>query len=329
MSPHAPNPPVYVVGAGAIGLYMAAHLSHVTEVVLVARGPRAERLAEEGFELAGADTGSYKLPVLTLATGLVIPPEAIVVIATKATDLEKLVAPLAAILHPEQTVALVQNGLGVHKFARTYLPQAQLVRVTCWVGVFMESPLRAVVAGAPLFELGVDDEAGEAAATLLVRLLNDANLRARLGGTVAEVEWRKALLNLAVSGICSVVDERNGAILESPELRAIVDDVLAEALPVAAAEGVVLGPPDIERVNLALQNTRENWNAMLQDLRRGAATEMAFLNAAVDRHARRHGLRAPVNATVARLIGHIARRRTRLLPPASADAASFSGFYSG
>jgi 2-dehydropantoate 2-reductase len=319
MSTHTSHPPVYVVGAGAIGLYMAAHLSAVTEVVLVARGPRAERLAEEGFELGGADTGSYKLPVLTLATGLVIPPEAIVVIATKATDLEKLVSPLAAILHPEQTVLLVQNGLGVHKFARTYLPAANLVRLTCWVGVTLEGQRRAVVAGAPLFELGVDDEACEALAYPLVSLLNEANLRARLGGTVAEVEWRKALLNLAVSGICSIVDERNGAALESPELRAIIDDILAEALPVAAAEGVVLGPADIERVDLAIQNTRENWNAMLQDLRRGTATEMAFLNAAVDRHARRHGLRAPVNATVARLIGHIARRRGRMLPAVAAS----------
>jgi ketopantoate reductase len=65
----------------------------------------------------------------------------------------------------------------------------------------------------------------------------------------------------------------------------------------------------------ALANTRDNWNAMLQDLRRGDATEMPYLNAAVDRLARRHGLVAPVNATVARLITHMARRRTRVALP--------------
>lgn len=312
MSDYVPHPPVYIVGAGAIGLYMAAHLSHLTDVVLVARGPRADWLAAEGFELAGADTGSYRLPVVKLHAGLEVPADALVIIATKATDLEKLVGPLTSILHPSQPVALVQNGLGVYKFARTYLPQAALVRVTCWVGVALEGPRRAVVAGAPLFELGIGDARSEAAAAELLALLNAANLRARTGGSVPEVEWRKALLNLAVSGICSVVDERNGAILESPELREIVDDVLAEALPVAAAEGVTLGAEDVERVYTALQNTRENWNAMLQDLRRGAVTEMPFLNAAVERLARRHGMRAPVNATIARLVGHIARRRSRL-----------------
>jgi 2-dehydropantoate 2-reductase len=305
-------PPVYVIGAGAIGLYLAAHLSHVTAVTLVARGPRAERLAETGFELSGADAGHYRLPVETLSPALTVPPDAIVLIATKATDLEKLVSPLAAILHPGQPVGLVQNGLGVHKFVRHYLPQAALARVTCWVGVSLEDGHRAVVAGAPLFEAGADDPAGEAAARAITRLLNAANLRAREGGPVAAVEWRKALLNLAVSGICSVVDERNGAILESPELKAIVADVLAEALPVAAAEGVELGDEDVERVFTALANTRENWNAMLQDLRRGGTTEMPYLNAAVDRLARRHGLQAPVNATIARLITHLSRRQTHV-----------------
>ncbi len=49
---------------------------------------------------------------------------------------------------------------------------------------------------------------------------------------------------------------------------------------------------------------------MLQALRRGQTTEMPYLNAAVDRLARRHGLVAPVNATVARLVEHLARRAT-------------------
>ena len=171
------------------------------------------------------------------------PEDAIVLVATKATDLEKLVAPLAAALHPGQAVGLLQNGLGGHKFVR------------------------------------------------------------------------KALLNLAVSGVCSIVGERNGVIMESPELRAIVDDLLAEAWPIAAAEGVVMGAEDVERLFTAIANTRDNWNAMLQDLRRGSATEMPYLNTAVDRLARRHGLTAPVNATVARLVGHLARDRARTAFP--------------
>jgi 2-dehydropantoate 2-reductase len=307
----ASYPPIYIIGAGAIGLYLAAHLSRVTNVTLVARGAHAQALMETGFELAGADAGFYRLPVVVMEPALVLPTKAIVLVATKATDLEKLVAPLAAALHPGQTVGLLQNGLGVHKFVRHYLPQAALVRVTCWVGVNLETGPRAVVAGAPLFELGADDAAGDEAAHLLMATLNAANLRARPGGTVAEVEWRKALLNLAVSGICAVVEERNGAIFESPELKAIVDDLLAEALPIALAEGVKLGAEDVERVFTAIANTRDNWNAMLQDLRRGAATEMPYLNTAVVRLGRRHGLAAPVNATVARLIAHLARDRTR------------------
>lgn len=306
-----PFQPVTVVGAGAIGLYLAAHLSRVTEVTLVARGTRAAALREQGFELAGADAGRYKLPTLALEDGLKLAPDGLVLIATKATDLEKLVGTLSAALHPGQGVALLQNGLGVQKFVRYYLPQAALVRATCWVGVALEDGRRAVVAGAPLFEMGADDPAGEAASEAMQALFNAASLRARPGGSVAEVEWRKALLNLAVSGVCAIAGERNGAILESPELRAIVEDVLAEALPVAAAEGVKLGDDDVARVFTAIANTRENWNALLQDLRHGHPTEMPYLNATVERLAKRHGLPAPVNATVARIVTHLTREAER------------------
>jgi 2-dehydropantoate 2-reductase len=298
-------PPITIIGAGAIGLYLAAHLSRVARVSLVARGPRAQALAEAGFELAGADAGRFNLPVAAHEAGRELDPAAILLVATKATDLEKLVGPLATALAPGQTVGLLQNGLGVHKFVRHYLPHATLVRATCWVGVTLEQGHRAVVAGAPLFEMGADQPE---AALALTEVFNAASLRARVGASVAEVEWRKALLNLAVSGICTVVGERNGTILESPELRAMVEDVLAEALPVAAAEGVALGPEDVARVFTAIANTRENWNAMLQDLRRARPTEMPYLNAAVDRLARRHGLTAPVNATVARFVTHLAGR---------------------
>lgn len=302
---------VYIVGAGAIGLYLGAHLSSIANVTLVAREPRASQLETDGFTLAGADTGHYRLPIQRVNSTLVLPPDALVLLAVKATDLEKLVGPLSHILHPGQAVGLLQNGLGVHKFVSTYLPHCRLVRITCWVGVNLHTPREAVVAGAPLFELGVDHPNCKDIEDNFLKLFNLANLRARVSGTVAEVEWRKALLNLAVSGICSLVDERNGAILESPELRELVEQILEEALPVAHAEGVVLGADDIERVFTALHNTRHNWNALLQDLRRGLDTEMPFLNAAVERFAKRHKLDAPVNGAIARLIAHVARRQSR------------------
>jgi 2-dehydropantoate 2-reductase len=133
-------------------------------------------------------------------------------------------------------------------------------------------------------------------------LLAGAGYPVTVAASIAACEWRKSLWNLAVSGPCALLDAVNGAILDVPELRALAETLLVEARAVAAAEGVALSDADLERVFASTEKTRANTNAMLQDLRRGAPTEIAFLNGAVARLAERHGLSAPTHAAVARLI---------------------------
>ena len=139
----------------------------------------------------------------------------------------------------------------------------------------------------------------------------------KIAPSIAACEWRKSLWNLGISGLCAALGERNGAILDSPPLQALAREVLAEARAVAAAEGVTLTDAEIARVFTATRTTRDNRGAMLQDLMRGQATEMPFLNLAVARLAVRHGLFAPVNAVVARLVEHCERR-----PPKTPAAAT-------
>ncbi|MFY0534925.1 ketopantoate reductase family protein [Nannocystis pusilla] len=107
-------------------------------------------------------------------------------------------------------------------------------------------------------------------------LLTAGGYPVTVAASVAACEWRKSLWNLAVSGPCALLDAVNGAILEVPQLRALAETLLAEARAVAAAEGVTLSDADLERVFASTEKTRANYNAMLQDLRRGAATEIDF-----------------------------------------------------
>ena len=130
----------------------------------------------------------------------------------------------------------------------------------------------------------------------------------RVAPSVAACEWRRSLLPLAINGLCAAFGERNGAILDSPPLHALARELLQEARLVAAAEGVTLTDEDLERVFAITESNRDGRNTMVQDLARGQATEMPFLNLAVARMAVRHGLFAPVNAVVARLVEHCERR---------------------
>lgn len=298
------SPPLYVVGAGAVGLHLAARLSSVTPVVLVARGPRVARLRREGFELTGAEQGTYHVPVVDIAEPL--PALADLLIAVKATQLTETLARLT--LGPQHTIGLCQNGLGIASVARAHAPAPARVRVACWLAVGLTTPTVVRVGGVFQVELAADDPAALHTRDRWHKLLAAAGYTVRIAPSIAACEWRKSLWNLGVSGLCAALGERNGAVLDSPPLQALARELLQEARTVAAAEGVTLTDADIERVFAATRSTHDNRGPMLQDLLRGQATEMQFLNLAVARLAVRHGLFAPVNAVVARLVEHCERR---------------------
>lgn len=297
-------PPLYIVGAGAVGLHLAARLSTVTPVTLVARGPRVGRLNRDGFELSGSEQGHFKLPVVAITEPL--PASADLLLAVKATELADTLTQLKP--GPQHTLGLCQNGLGIAALARMHAPAAARVRVGCWLGAGLATPINVRVSGVLQIELAADDPAALRTRDRWQRLLAAAGYPVRIVPSLAACEWRKSLWSLAVCGLCASLGERNGAILDSPPLLALARELLQEARSVAAAEGVLLSDDDIERVFASLRTSREHRNVMLQDITRGEATEMYFLNLAVARLAVKHGLFAPVNAVVARLVEHCERR---------------------
>ena len=299
------SPPLYIVGAGALGLHLAARLSTVTPVTIVARGPRAARLAREGFDLAGSEQGHFQLPVVDFAQPL--PASAELLLAVKATQLRETLHHLRP--GPQHALGLCQTGLGIAAMARALAPSAARVRLGCWLAVGLASPTVVRVGGVYQVELAADDPEALRTRDRWQRLLGAAGYPVRTVSSVAACEWRKALINLAVSGLCASLGERTGAIVDSPPLNALAREILQEARSVAAAEGVRLGDDDLERVFTSAANLRDSRNTMLQDVTRGESTEMQFLNLAVARLAVKHGLFAPVNAVVARLVEHVERRR--------------------
>lgn len=306
--------PIWIVGAGAVGLHLAARLAAVRPVTVVARGPRAELLAAEGFALTGAEERPARVPVVEVTRPWTPPAEAIVLVAVKATQLAETLEQVAPRLAPGQVVGLCQNGLGVAALARRHAAAARLVRVACWLGAHLAGPAAVRVAGVFRLELAADDPAVSSDLSELQAALMAAGYPVDRAPAIAACEWRKSLWNLAVSGACALMDEPNGAILDSPPLHALARDLLAEARAVAAAEGVALADEDLERVFVSTRSTRANVNAMLQDLRRGATTEMPFLNAEVARLAALHGLAAPTHAAIARLVAHRERRSAPAAP---------------
>src|SRR5947209_10622220 len=101
---------VCVVGAGAIGSLLAAHLSQVCEVWVLTRRPQhADALRSDGLRVSGKSEIVGR--VQATADAAELPDFDVGIIAVKATDLEHAGRRLTG-LAPGATMMTIQNGLG-------------------------------------------------------------------------------------------------------------------------------------------------------------------------------------------------------------------------
>jgi 2-dehydropantoate 2-reductase len=287
--PDPERPALWIVGAGAVGLYLAARLDAVADVTLVARGERARALRARGVRVTGRESTEARVRVAAIEERPRVPAGVTALVCTKAPAM--LEAMRSFDRTSESALGLCQNGLGVAAMAERAAPEAPLVRVACWFGASQTGPTEVSLAGMFQLELAAEGAAATRAADSLEGLLVAAGLPVSRASSIAACEWRKSLWNLAVSGPCALLDARNGAVLDDPALRALAAELVAEAVTVARAEGVELEPEGsgaaAQMVFASTEKTRDNFNAMVHDLRRGAMTEMPWLNAEVARRAAR------------------------------------------
>jgi 2-dehydropantoate 2-reductase len=111
--------------------------------------------------------------------------------------------------------------------------------------------------------------------------------------------WGKLAVNAAINPLTAILDIPNGDLLTSRSTQKLMEMASIEVEKVAKATGIHLPFEDVVgAVEEVVQRTARNYSSMLQDMRRGAPTEIEAINGAVIRAAGKAGLSAPVNQTL-------------------------------
>jgi 2-dehydropantoate 2-reductase len=122
----------------------------------------------------------------------------------------------------------------------------------------------------------------------------------------AEIEsliWGKLAVNAAINPLTAILDVPNGVLMKQPHTRTLIALAAREVAAVAAAKDIALPFDDVvTAVEDVVHRTARNHSSMLQDMRRGAPTEIEAINGAVVRTAERYGISTPVNQTLYLLV---------------------------
>ncbi len=299
-----------VIGAGSMGLLLQYLVQESESMHLIARESSCAAFAQEPLNVTGTLEGKLTIKCHSWSNLPTISPDAPIFVATKAHELPSVLKDLLPHIQPSNPIILMQNGLGIFSQAQEILPKNPIIRLLCYIGVRKVSPIHIHVAGIHKYELAGDKSNSEFLHNWQ-EILKHKGIDTAVSCEPIAAEWQKALWNLSINGLCSIIDEPNGAIADNPELNKIARGIVAEAVEIAKLEGIHLTTGHIEDVFKSLARTRANINATLQDLRAGRHPELEFLNGAVAKIAEKHGRRAPLNEAIFNLVTYLEKAGKR------------------
>ncbi len=332
-----------VIGAGAIGGTIGAHLARAGHGVLMVDSveEHVNAIERSGLTIEGTRTFQVRVPSVTVA-GMADalggrPPEA-VLLAVKAMHTSGALEPVVPLLGTESFVVSMQNGLNETVIANR-IGAEKTVGAFVNFGADYLGPGRIMFGGTGALYLGELDGRLTPRLQHLGAILKDAFLE---DTTLTQNIWGYLWGKLGYASMLfatAVVDETMAEVLADPRCRSLLANLAGEVVAVADAEGVRSEGFDGYDPNAMRFATPRDWDGIQRSLDRLAEfnrhslkqksgiwrdlavrrrrTEVDVQIGAVVDMGRRTGVRAPLNEQLVAVIhdledGRREMRRTNL-----------------
>lgn len=315
---------ICIVGAGAIGSYLACRLSRTdSEICVLARGTRAVAIRSLGITTTFEDGERVVVRPTVAETADSLGTQRYVFVCVKAYSVPEVALSLGPLLDPDTHVVFLQNGIPWWYFAGMtgdgsmdlLDPAGRIaatVRLERVVGCVTYANVRNVapgiaqhisddsfVLGSPVGEITQPLEA-------LSALLAAAGIDVRITERIRDEIWLKLWGSLAFNPISALTGMTMDEIISDPATRPTVVAMMAEARAVAERYGVSLRAGIDKRLETASKAGRFK-TSMLQDLEAGRRLEIDAIIGAVAEAAKRVDVKTPTIDAVLGLLRQKAR----------------------
>ncbi len=284
---------ILIVGTGALGSLFAARLAHA--------GNNVTMLGtwKEGLDAIRSDGVQYinsKGTQLSVRVNAIDSPRECMgikhaLVLVKAWQTQRAATQLRECLADDGLAVTLQNGLGNRE---TLFESLGLERVA----------LGVTTTGATLLGPGAVKAGGEGPISIeqnqavgpLEEALRVANFDVRVVADAQSLVWGKLVINSAINPLTALLRVTNGELLERPSAREVMGTLARETARVAYAEEIELPFEDpVAAAEEVARKTAANRSSMLQDVLRGAPTEIDAICGAVVAHGEKHHIPTPAN----------------------------------
>jgi 2-dehydropantoate 2-reductase len=305
---------IAVMGAGSIGLLLAAKLSSVTErlEIITRTEEQAAAIRREGISIEEESAiPADKFEVFSYENRSIQQQASneldFLVLAVKQSAIDKeLLTFILKYISPRTSVICFQNGMGHEDKLLTYLDKERILLAVTTEGAKKTGLFRVAHTGRGITELGYSCQGIGEKAVSTQKLFADAMMRAGFQVSLSKnmdiKVWSKLIINAVINPLTAVLQVQNGELLRSPSSQVLMLALYKEAISVTRAIRVDLPENLWETILQVCKQTANNQSSMLQDILHRRSTEIDSINGTLLRIAKQLKLELPVNETVFHLV---------------------------
>lgn len=285
-----------VMGAGAVGCYYGGMLARAgREVVLVGRPQHVEAIRRDGL-LMDTQTFREHVAIGTHLDAGGVEGAQLVLCCVKSTDTANAAAEMAPHLAPDAIVLSLQNGYDNAARLQELLGR-EVHPAVVYVATEMAGPGHLKHHGRGELVIGPFARSAEVVAEFA-----GAGVPVEISDKVAGALWAKLIINCVYNGLSAITQMPYGRIVQGEGVPAMMEDVVAECLAVAQADGVEV-PGDIRAAVAGISRSMATQiSSTAHDVARGRKSEIDHINGYVLRRGEALGIATPVNRAVHALV---------------------------
>jgi 2-dehydropantoate 2-reductase len=289
-----------IVGTGALASLFAARFAAADlPVTMLGNWPEGVRaLRDQGVHLVDTDGSESTYPVQVISSPEDHQHFSHALVLVKSWQTERTARQLVDYMQPDGRVLTLQNGLGNREILAHYFGEDHVYTGVTTSGATLLGPGRVHARG-----IGTISLLDHGEMRVYADWFQHAGFSVKTFSDMEGLIWGKLVVNAAINPLTALLGVPNGELLKLNTARVLMANTAREVAAVSTAKGVPLpfNEPDVEVEEVARQ-TAKNHSSMLQDIQRGAPTEIDAICGAIVETGTQLGVPTPINDTLYQLV---------------------------
>ena len=237
MTPREPAFEFAILGAGALGSILGAHLARRgRRVAMLSSARRAAEIAERGLRIRGLER--FEQPVAAFSDATRCAGADVLIVATKAIDTPAALRPLRGL--PIGGALSIQNGVDKNRFLADAFGRERVLGAIANTSGERSSDGDVLFTRNELIAIGELDGAAGERAQRVAAALEDAGIRSAAVANIVSLEWAKFASWAGLMLLSITTRAPTATFLADPRAVRLLVAIVREVGALAAAEGVAL-----------------------------------------------------------------------------------------